>query len=89
MSSHTHACVVMCFCSSAPVGGAVTGHQSSAGSGVHCLGDSYYVTANVGQFEPHDIVVMAYKHNVVIHAQKVCKHKLAKLFFVLMQVLGN
>ncbi|XP_039985948.1 heat shock protein beta-7-like [Xiphias gladius] len=55
----------------APVGGAVTGRQSSAGGGVHCLGDSYYVSADVSQFEPHDIVVMAYKHHVVIHAQKV------------------
>uniref|UniRef100_A0A3Q1JGT8 SHSP domain-containing protein n=1 Tax=Anabas testudineus TaxID=64144 RepID=A0A3Q1JGT8_ANATE len=40
--------------------------------GVHCLGDSYYMSANVSQFEPHDIVVMAYNHHVVIHAQKVC-----------------
>uniref|UniRef100_A0A3Q3KD66 SHSP domain-containing protein n=1 Tax=Monopterus albus TaxID=43700 RepID=A0A3Q3KD66_MONAL len=36
-----------------------------------CLGDSYYMSANVSQFEPHDIVVMAYNHHVVIHAQKV------------------
>ncbi|XP_018539515.1 heat shock protein beta-7-like [Lates calcarifer] len=55
----------------APVGGAVTGRQSSAGGRVHCLGDSYYMSADVSQFEPHDIVVMAYKHHVVIHAQKV------------------
>ncbi|XP_059186736.1 heat shock protein beta-7-like [Centropristis striata] len=55
----------------APVGGAVTGRQSSSGGGVRCLGDSYYMSANVGQFEPHDIVVMAYNHHVVIHAQKV------------------
>ncbi|XP_026229396.1 heat shock protein beta-7-like [Anabas testudineus] len=53
-------------------GGAMTSWQSSTGGGVHCLGDSYYMSANVSQFEPHDIVVMAYNHHVVIHAQKVC-----------------
>lgn len=56
----------------APAGGAVTGRQSSTGSGVRCLGDSYYTSADVSQFEPHDVVVMAYNHHVVIHAQKVC-----------------
>ncbi|KAF3693116.1 Heat shock protein beta-7 [Channa argus] len=50
--------------------GAVTSWQSSTG-GVRCLGDCYYMSANVGQFEPHDVVVMAYNHHVVIHAQKV------------------
>ncbi|XP_045930904.1 heat shock protein beta-7-like isoform X1 [Micropterus dolomieu] len=54
-----------------PVGSAVTCRQSSSGGGVRCLGDSYYMSANVSQFEPHDIVVMAYNHHVVIHAQKV------------------
>ncbi|KAM8768012.1 heat shock protein beta-7-like isoform X2 [Acanthopagrus latus] len=52
-------------------GGAVTGRQSSTGGPVHPLGDSYYMSANVSQYEPHDIVVMAYNHHVVIHAQKV------------------
>ncbi|XP_037632196.1 heat shock protein beta-7-like [Sebastes umbrosus] len=56
---------------SAPVGGAVTGRQSSTGGGVRCLGDSYYMSADVSQFEPHDVVVMAFNHHVVIHAQKV------------------
>ncbi|XP_051253476.1 heat shock protein beta-7-like [Dicentrarchus labrax] len=55
----------------APAGGAVTGRQSSTGGGVRCLGDSYYMSADVSQFEPHDVVVMAYNHHVVIHAQKV------------------
>ncbi|KAA8593734.1 hypothetical protein FQN60_004568 [Etheostoma spectabile] len=55
----------------APVGGTLTGHQSSTGGGVRCLGDSYYMSADVSQFEPHDVVVMAYNHHVVIHAQKV------------------
>ncbi|KAF0030251.1 heat shock protein beta-7-like [Scophthalmus maximus] len=55
----------------APACGAVTGRQSSAGGGVRCLGDGYSMSADVSQFEPHDIVVMAYKHRVVIHAQKV------------------
>ncbi|XP_077350392.1 uncharacterized protein hspb12 [Festucalex cinctus] len=44
--------------------------QTSAG-GVQCVGDSYYISADVSQFEPHDVVVMAYNHHVVIHAQKV------------------
>lgn len=57
---------------SAPVGGTVTGRQSSADSGVRCLGDSYYVSADISQFEPHDVVVTAFNHHVVIHAQKVC-----------------
>ncbi|XP_069003367.1 heat shock protein beta-7-like [Embiotoca jacksoni] len=52
-------------------GGAVTARQTSTGSGVRCLGDSYYMSADVSQFEPHDVVVMAYNHSVVIHAQKV------------------
>ncbi|XP_042343299.1 heat shock protein beta-7-like [Plectropomus leopardus] len=55
----------------APVGGAVMGRQSSTGGGVRCLGDSYCISADVSQFEPHDVVVMAYNHHVVIHAQKV------------------
>uniref|UniRef100_H3BZ97 SHSP domain-containing protein n=1 Tax=Tetraodon nigroviridis TaxID=99883 RepID=H3BZ97_TETNG len=53
----------------APVGGAVTGLQSSTVGGVRCLGDSYYMSADVGQFEPHDVVVMAFNHHVVIQAQ--------------------
>ncbi|XP_028429814.1 heat shock protein beta-7 [Perca flavescens] len=56
---------------SAPVGSTLTGRQSSTGGGVRCLGDSYYMSADVSQFEPHDVVVMAYNHHVVIHAQKV------------------
>ncbi|XP_031717138.1 heat shock protein beta-7 [Anarrhichthys ocellatus] len=55
----------------APAGGAVTGRQSGTGGAVRCLGDTYYMSADVSQFEPHDVVVMAYNHHVVIHAQKV------------------
>ena len=55
----------MCSSPAAPVGGVVTG-------GVRCLGDSYYMSADVSHFEPHDVVVMAYNHHVVIHAEKVC-----------------
>lgn len=54
-----------------PACGAVTGRQSGTGSRVRCLGDSYYISANVSQFEPHDIAVTAFNHHVVIHAQKV------------------
>lgn len=46
--------------------------SSTGGGGVHCLGDCYYMSVNVSQFELHDIVVMAYDHHVVIQAQKVC-----------------
>lgn len=60
------------LCCTAPAGGAVTGRQSSSGGGVRCLGDSYYMSADVSQFEPHDVVVMAFNHHVVIQAQKVC-----------------
>ncbi|XP_029923386.1 heat shock protein beta-7 [Myripristis murdjan] len=55
---------------SGSVGGAVTCHQTSLGA-VRSLGDSYYMSADVSQFEPHDVVVMAYNHHVVIHAEKV------------------
>lgn len=55
-------------CRTAPVGGAVAG---SSGAGVRCLGDSYSISADVSQFEPHDVVVMAFNHHVVIQAQKV------------------
>ncbi|KAM8902629.1 heat shock protein beta-1-like [Spinachia spinachia] len=53
----------------APVGGAVVGRQS--GAGVRCHGDTYYMSADVSRFEPHDVVLMAFNHQVVIHAQKV------------------
>ncbi|XP_051935073.1 heat shock protein beta-7-like [Hippocampus zosterae] len=46
-------------------------HSAPVGGGVQRVGDSYYVSADVSQFEPHDVVVMAYNHHVVIHAQKV------------------
>ncbi|XP_074536569.1 heat shock protein beta-7 [Halichoeres trimaculatus] len=59
------------FGHSAPPGGAVTARQSSTGGSVRCLGDSYYISADVSQFEPHDIVVMAYNHQIFIHAQKI------------------
>uniref|UniRef100_A0A3Q3MQA8 Heat shock protein beta-7-like n=1 Tax=Labrus bergylta TaxID=56723 RepID=A0A3Q3MQA8_9LABR len=51
--------------------GGPNSRESSTGGGVRCLGDSYYMSADVSQFEPHDIVVMAYNHHVVIHAQKI------------------
>uniref|UniRef100_A0AAX7VGU3 SHSP domain-containing protein n=1 Tax=Astatotilapia calliptera TaxID=8154 RepID=A0AAX7VGU3_ASTCA len=54
-----------------PVGGAATVGQTSTGGVVRCLGDSYYMSADVSQFEPHDVVVLAYNQHVVIHAQKV------------------
>ncbi|XP_061774827.1 heat shock protein beta-7-like [Nerophis ophidion] len=60
------------FGHSTPVGGAVPSGPSSAACGsVQCVGDSYYVSADVRQFEPHDVVVMAYDRHVIIHAEKV------------------
>ncbi|XP_013878916.1 heat shock protein beta-7 [Austrofundulus limnaeus] len=55
----------------APVGGSVTGLQTGSCSGVQCLGDTYYMSVDISQFEPHDVVVMAFNNQVVIHAQKV------------------
>ncbi|XP_077466794.1 heat shock protein beta-7 [Stigmatopora argus] len=55
---------------SAPVGGTMPVSQTNAG-GVQLVGDSYYISADVSRFEPHDIVVIAYNHHVVIHAEKV------------------
>nr|XP_057936095.1 heat shock protein beta-7-like [Doryrhamphus excisus] len=50
----------------------VPGCQSIAGGGgVQCVGDRYHVSTDVSQFEPQDVVVMAYNHHVVIHAEKV------------------
>ncbi|KAM4589393.1 uncharacterized protein hspb12 [Fundulus diaphanus] len=54
-----------------PPGGTVANWQSGTGNGVRCLGDAYSMTADLSQFEPHDIVVMAYNCQVVIHAQKI------------------
>uniref|UniRef100_A0A8C6L8R1 SHSP domain-containing protein n=1 Tax=Nothobranchius furzeri TaxID=105023 RepID=A0A8C6L8R1_NOTFU len=45
------------------------GHAGNDGG--NCLNDTYYTSADVSQFEPHDIVVMAFNHQVIIQAQKV------------------
>ncbi|KAJ7990615.1 hypothetical protein DPEC_G00302230 [Dallia pectoralis] len=50
--------------------GTVTGRPASMGV-VRSLGDSYSMSADVSHFEPHDVVLMAYNHNIVIHAEKV------------------
>ncbi|XP_076832864.1 uncharacterized protein hspb12 [Brachyhypopomus gauderio] len=47
-----------------------SGRPASMGV-VHTAADSYYLSADVGHFEPDDIVVMAYNHSIVIHAEKV------------------
>uniref|UniRef100_A0A4W5QBP6 SHSP domain-containing protein n=1 Tax=Hucho hucho TaxID=62062 RepID=A0A4W5QBP6_9TELE len=57
-------------CVPSPTSGTVAGRPASMGV-VKSLGDSYYMSADVSQFEPHDIVLMAYNHNIVIHAEKV------------------
>ncbi|KAG9265318.1 hypothetical protein AMEX_G21700 [Astyanax mexicanus] len=48
-----------------------TSGQSARVGAVQMVGNSYYFSADVSQFEPHDVVVMAYNHSVVIHAEKV------------------
>uniref|UniRef100_A0A3P9MIC6 SHSP domain-containing protein n=1 Tax=Oryzias latipes TaxID=8090 RepID=A0A3P9MIC6_ORYLA len=55
----------------ASAGGTVAGLQTGASSGVQCVGDTYYISADVSQFEPQDIVIMAYNQKIVIQAQKV------------------
>ncbi|XP_026870693.2 uncharacterized protein hspb12 isoform X2 [Electrophorus electricus] len=49
---------------------ASSGRPASMGV-VQTAGETYYLSADVGYFEPHDIVVMAYNHCIVIHAEKV------------------
>ncbi|KAJ0022409.1 hypothetical protein NQD34_009899 [Periophthalmus magnuspinnatus] len=39
--------------------------------GVRCYGDMYFVSVDVSQFEPQDVVVMAYNQHIVIQAAKV------------------
>ncbi|XP_036391795.1 heat shock protein beta-7-like [Megalops cyprinoides] len=51
-------------------GTSVAGRPASMGV-VRRVGDSYHMSADVSQFEPQDVVVMAYSHWVVIHAEKV------------------
>uniref|UniRef100_A0A3P9A5W8 SHSP domain-containing protein n=1 Tax=Esox lucius TaxID=8010 RepID=A0A3P9A5W8_ESOLU len=41
---------------------------------VKSLGDSYSMSADVSHFEAHDVVVMAYNHHIVIHAEKVLEN---------------
>uniref|UniRef100_A0AAY5KPV5 SHSP domain-containing protein n=1 Tax=Esox lucius TaxID=8010 RepID=A0AAY5KPV5_ESOLU len=54
-------------------GGTVTGRPASMGV-VKSLGDSYSMSADVSHFEAHDVVVMAYNHHIVIHAEKVLEN---------------
>ncbi|KAJ8367844.1 hypothetical protein SKAU_G00078720 [Synaphobranchus kaupii] len=51
-------------------GTSVPGRPASMGV-VQTVGDSYLMSADVSQFEPQDVVIMAYSHWVVIHAEKV------------------
>ncbi|KAG9348167.1 hypothetical protein JZ751_001902 [Albula glossodonta] len=51
-------------------GAPASGRPASMGV-VRAVGDSYLMSADVSQFEPQDVVVMAYSHWVVIHAEKV------------------
>lgn len=47
--------------------------RGGAGSGVgvvRAVGDSYFLSADVSGFEPHEVVLLAYNQCVVIHAEK-------------------
>ncbi|XP_073674377.1 alpha-crystallin B chain [Garra rufa] len=45
---------------------------SSSGVGVvRAMGDSYFLSADVSGFEPHEVVLLAYNQCVVIHAEKM------------------
>ncbi|KAF4104493.1 heat shock protein beta-7 isoform X1 [Onychostoma macrolepis] len=49
--------------------------QARGGSGsgvgvVRAMGDSYFLSADVSGFEPHEVVLLAYNQCVVIHAEK-------------------
>uniref|UniRef100_A0A3B4FWS6 SHSP domain-containing protein n=1 Tax=Pundamilia nyererei TaxID=303518 RepID=A0A3B4FWS6_9CICH len=61
------------YCTEGSLGGSSDSLDTILDTGVvvRCLGDSYYMSADVSQFEPHDVVVLAYNQHVVIHAQKV------------------
>ncbi|XP_055003831.1 heat shock protein beta-7-like [Boleophthalmus pectinirostris] len=47
------------------------GAAGGGGGGARCRGDMYFVSVDVSQFEPQDVVVMAYHQHVVIQAAKV------------------
>ncbi|XP_033832461.1 heat shock protein beta-7-like [Periophthalmus magnuspinnatus] len=64
------------FGNSVSFGSSLMGRPSSisspgAGGGVRCYGDMYFVSVDVSQFEPQDVVVMAYNQHIVIQAAKV------------------
>ncbi|XP_035241929.1 heat shock protein beta-7-like [Anguilla anguilla] len=52
------------------MGASVSVRPASMGA-VQAVANSYLTSADVSQFEPQDVVVMAYGHWVVIHAEKV------------------
>ncbi|KAJ3591134.1 hypothetical protein NHX12_009081, partial [Muraenolepis orangiensis] len=54
-----------------PPGGAAGARGTSTKEGVVLLGDTYYTSADLSRFQPQDIAVVAYHHQVVIHAEKV------------------
>uniref|UniRef100_A0A8C1WML6 SHSP domain-containing protein n=1 Tax=Cyprinus carpio TaxID=7962 RepID=A0A8C1WML6_CYPCA len=48
--------------------------SAPGGSGVgvvRATGDSYFLSADVSGFEPHEVVLLVYNQCVVIHAEKV------------------
>ncbi|KAK7882800.1 hypothetical protein WMY93_028974 [Mugilogobius chulae] len=68
------------FGNSVSLGSTLMGRPSSSssgspgaggGGGVRCHGDAYSVSVDVSQFEPQDVVVMAYHQYIVIQAAKV------------------
>ncbi|CAL1571220.1 unnamed protein product [Knipowitschia caucasica] len=49
----------------------ISSNSAGAGGGVLCHGESYSVSVDVSQFEPQDVVVMAYHQHIVIQAAKI------------------
>ncbi|XP_073719012.1 uncharacterized protein [Misgurnus anguillicaudatus] len=53
------------------LGDTIQGSRCSSSTGVvRAMGDSYFLSADVSGFEPHEVVVLAYNQCVVIQAEK-------------------
>uniref|UniRef100_A0A8C2I9X3 SHSP domain-containing protein n=1 Tax=Cyprinus carpio TaxID=7962 RepID=A0A8C2I9X3_CYPCA len=52
------------------LGDNIHGRGGSGVGVVRAMGDSYFLSADVSGFEPHEVVLLAYNQCVVIHAEK-------------------
>ncbi|KAI2656514.1 Heat shock protein beta-7 [Labeo rohita] len=53
------------------LGDDIQGNSGSRVGVVRAMGDSYFLSADVSGFEPHEVVLLAYNQCVVIHAEKM------------------